>query len=85
MGQGQGLFSIHGESVGDGEPLVAFEQGCDISCTPSGDQDTHGQKGQTGGVTIQEAVEDLDGEGWEGSGDIRREAPVGLATVHAAT
>lgn len=62
MGQGQGLFSIHDESVGDAELLVAFEQSHDIPCPPghSGAAGTNWGLGEA--VTTQEVLKDPDGE-----------------------
>lgn len=61
-----------------GESLVAFEQGCDVSYTLSGDQDTRGHQEHLGGVTTVEAVENLGKEEREGPGGFRRGPLLGL-------
>lgn len=76
MGQGQGLFSIHDESVGDVELLVAFEQSHDIPCPPG-----HSEAGGTnwGLGRGSDHTGGSQGPRWrgrEGSGNIRRE-PLG--------
>ena len=76
MGQGQGLFSIHDESVGDVELLVAFEQSHDIPCPPghSGAGGTNWGLGR--GSDHTGGSQGLGWRGREGSGNIRRE-PLG--------
>ena len=57
---------------------MACEQGCDVHYSLKGDQETHEQQGQTGGVTQRRLLRVWDGEQGEDPGGVMRGAPVGL-------